>query len=58
MKTQKKTLRERHAGTRTLLVPVYPRRCDHMQLRLEGEGEIKVFSIARLLTNGGDGQHG
>ena len=29
-----------------------------MQLRLEGEGEIKVFSIARLLTNGGDGQHG
>lgn len=46
------------AGTRTLLVPVYPRRCDHMQLRLEGEGEIKVFSIARLLTNGGDGQHG
>lgn len=46
------------AGTRTLLVPVYPKRCDHMQLRLEGEGEIKIFTIARLLAQGGDGQHG
>ena len=45
-------------STKTLLMPVYPRRCDHIRMRLEGRGEIKVFSIARLMTSGGDGQRG
>ena len=45
-------------STRTVLMPVYPKRCDHLRMRLEGWGEIKIFSIARLLTNGGDGQRG
>ena len=51
--------RENYAeSTRTLLMPVYPKRCDHIRMRLEGRGEIKIFSIARLMTNGGDGQRG
>lgn len=45
-------------STRTLLMPVYPKRCDHIRMRLEGSGEIKIFSIGRLMTNGGDGQRG
>lgn len=45
-------------STRTLLMPVYPKRCDNIRMRLEGEGEIKVYSISRLMTNGGDGQRG
>lgn len=45
-------------STRTLLMPVYPRRCDHMRLKLEGEGEIKIYSIARIVSGGGDGQRG
>ena len=54
-----KLKRENYSGsTRTLLMPVYPKRCDHIRMRIEGRGEIKIFSIARLMTNGGDGQRG
>ena len=45
-------------STRTLLMPVYPHRCDHMRMRLEGRGEVKLYSIARILSSGGDGQRG
>ena len=38
----------------SFLVPVIPRRCDHMQLRLEGNGEFKLFSLSRVLEKGGD----
>lgn len=40
---------------RTVMVPVIPRRCDHCQIRLSGTGEAKIYSIARVLENGGDG---
>lgn len=50
-----------HAGeiigqgaTRSFLVPVIPRRCDHMQLRMEGNGYFKLFSLSRVLEKGGD----
>ena len=38
----------------TVLLPVRPRRCDHVQLRLSGTGEVKIFSIARILEQGSD----
>jgi hypothetical protein len=41
--------------TRTCTIPVVPRRCDHMRLRLSGAGDVKLFSIARILEQGGDG---
>lgn len=40
---------------KTYTLPVIPRRCDHMRLRLEGEGEMQLYSIARILEIGGDG---
>ncbi|MBQ8537209.1 MAG: hypothetical protein IJ461_07405, partial [Clostridia bacterium] len=39
---------------RSFLVPVIPRRCDHLQLRLMGQGEFKLFSLTRVLEKGGD----
>lgn len=42
--------------TRTFLTPVIPRRCDHMRLKIVGRGDVKLYSIARLLTMGGDGR--
>lgn len=50
----------RHAGTvervglGTFTVPVIPRRCDHMKIRLEGTGDVRVFSIAKILELGSD----
>lgn len=50
-----------HMGTmqsktlRTFMLPVIPRRCDHCQVRLSGTGEIRVFSVARVFEQGGDG---
>ena len=41
--------------TQSFMLPVIPRRCDHCQLRLSGIGEVKLFSIARILEYGGDG---
>lgn len=44
----------RRRGTGTFTVPVIPRRCDHMKLRLEGRGVVRVFSIAKILELGSD----
>lgn len=41
-------------GTGTATVPVRPRRCDHLRLRVTGTGEMKLFSIARNLEVGSD----
>lgn len=45
----------RSVTTASFMLPVIPRRCDHCQLRLSGKGEMKLFSIARILEKGGDG---
>lgn len=44
----------RRKGHGTFTVPVIPRRCDHMKLKLEGEGVVRVFSIAKILELGSD----
>ena len=41
-------------GMATVLLPVRPRRCDHLRLRLEGEGELRLFSVTRILRKGSD----
>ncbi len=41
-------------GTGTVTVPICPRRCDHMQLRMVGKGRFKLFSIAKILELGSD----
>lgn len=42
------------SGTGTVTVPIRPRRCDHLRLRLEGRGHFRLFSIARILEIGSD----
>lgn len=41
-------------GTNTVTVPIKPRRCDHLRMRLEGSGEFRLFSIAKILEIGSD----
>ena len=41
-------------GLRTFLLPVRPARCDHLKFRLTGKGEMKLFSLARVLEAGSD----
>lgn len=50
--------RGRMAGSdrvRTYTLPVVPRRCDHMRIRLAGRGEVQIYSFARTLIVGADG---
>lgn len=41
-------------STGAFIVPVIPRRCDHFRIRLSGCGEIRIFSMARILEQGSD----
>lgn len=38
----------------TVTIPVKPRRCDHLRFKLEGTGEVKMYSIARIYEIGSD----
>lgn len=40
--------------TRTITLPFSPRRCDHLRIRIEGRGDCKIYSIARVLKIGSD----
>ena len=35
-------------------VPIRPRRCDSMQLKLEGVGEAKVYSVTKVIERGSE----
>ena len=41
--------------TSLCLMPIVPRRCQHMKIRLEGSGGIQLFGMARVLSRGRDG---
>lgn len=41
-------------NTGTVTIPVRPRRCDHLRLKLEGHGDVRIYSIARILERGSD----
>lgn len=43
---------------RTFLLPVVPRRCDHLQVMIKGTGDAKIYGISRTYTGGGDGGYG
>ena len=44
-------------GTRmkNYVLPVIPKRCDHLRFRIRGTGEIRIYSIGRYLEVGNDG---
>ena len=39
---------------RSFVIPVKPRRCDHLRLRIEGEGKCMIFSITKTYSHGSD----
>lgn len=39
---------------RSFNVPIPVQRCDHLRLRISGEGQMKIFSIAKVMEDGGD----
>lgn len=42
------------AKTGSMTIPLRPRRCDHLRLRLKGKGACKIYSIAKVLEIGSD----
>ena len=41
-------------GMGTFMLPLRPRRCDHFRFKIEGEGEVRVFSFAKIFEVGSD----
>lgn len=39
---------------RSFAVPIRPQRCDHLRLRIEGDGEAKIYSICKTIEQGSD----
>lgn len=39
---------------RSFAVPIRPKRCDHLRLRLEGEGEARIYSITKTIEQGSE----
>jgi hypothetical protein len=35
-------------------IPIRPRRCDHLRLRIEGKGEARIYSITKTIEQGSD----
>lgn len=33
-------------------IPIKPKRCDYMRIKLEGEGNVEIYSIAKTITQG------
>lgn len=42
------------SSLRTFTVPIRPKRCDHLRLRIKGEGEAKLYSITKTTEQGSD----
>lgn len=40
--------------TGSQLIPLRPRRCDHLRIKLVGRGPVRLYSIARILSMGSD----
>ena len=39
---------------KTFSLPIRPKRCDHFRLRIEGEGNAKIFSISKTIEGGSE----
>ena len=39
---------------RSFSIPIKPKRCDHMKLRIEGVGNVKVYSITKTIEQGSE----
>ena len=49
-----------HLGTvnvtslKSFSIPIRPRRCDHLRLRIEGVGDARIYSITKTMEQGSD----
>ena len=41
-------------SSQAFTLPLFPRRCDHFRLRLKGEGDCKIFSLIKVIEDGGE----
>lgn len=41
-------------GLGSILIPVIPRRCDHLQIRMEGIGQARIYTFTKKLTFAGE----
>lgn len=39
---------------RSFAVPIRPKRCDHLRLRIVGQGDAKIYSICKTIEQGSD----
>ena len=39
---------------RSFSIPIRPKRCDHMKLRIEGEGVARIYSITKTIEQGSE----
>ena len=42
------------SNLRSFSLPVRPKRCDHMRLRIEGYGDAKIYSITKTIEEGSE----
>ena len=40
---------------RTFVLPVVPKRCDHLRFKISGHGDMKIYDVSRVMEVGGDG---
>jgi hypothetical protein len=40
---------------RTFILPVIPKRCDHLRFKITGHGTVKIYDLSRIMEVGGDG---
>lgn len=44
----------RSDNLRSFSIPIRPKRCDHMKLRIEGEGMAKIYSLTKTIEQGSE----
>ena len=44
----------RGSRLRSFVIPVIPRRCDHLRFRLTGKGEMRIYGISRIMEVSSD----
>ena len=44
----------RATSLRSFAIPIRPKRCDHLRLRIEGEGEAKIYAVTKTIETGSD----
>lgn len=42
-------------GLKTFILPVKPKRCDHVRYKIVGQGPATIYDISRVMEVGGDG---